>query len=181
MVHLVVGAIYRWNMITGYVGLYYNTNNQTPIGAPLSMLCAGLTMRLGFKLSNNYGSRWVMAIGVVISTLSVVIGSTMTTFWGTFRIIKHLSSFITSSSVSALAFSSYPLSRSAISSFLSLNQSPIPSSSQGLDLERCSLVLTISNVFRSKTKHIKWTTISCRNLFKDILLSASSKWPSQCS
>lgn len=27
LIHLVVGAIYRWNMITGYVGLYYETNN----------------------------------------------------------------------------------------------------------------------------------------------------------
>lgn len=26
-IHLVVGAIYRWNMITGYVGLYYSTGN----------------------------------------------------------------------------------------------------------------------------------------------------------
>jgi len=25
MIHLIVGAIYRWNMITGYVGMYYNT------------------------------------------------------------------------------------------------------------------------------------------------------------
>jgi hypothetical protein len=27
LIHLVVGAIYRWNMITGYVGLYFNTDN----------------------------------------------------------------------------------------------------------------------------------------------------------
>lgn len=46
------------------------------------MLCAGLTMRLGFKLSNTFGSKWVIAIGVAISTVSVIIGSAMSTFWG---------------------------------------------------------------------------------------------------
>lgn len=24
-IHLIVGAIYRWNMITGYVSIYYET------------------------------------------------------------------------------------------------------------------------------------------------------------
>ena len=80
MIHLVVGAIYRWNMITGYVGLYYDTDNETPVGAPLVMLCAGITMRLGFKLSNIFGSKWVITIGLVASTISTIIASTMNTF-----------------------------------------------------------------------------------------------------
>lgn len=80
MVHLVVGAIYRWNMITGYVRLYYGTNSETPVGAPLVMLCAGLTMRLGYKLSNAVGSKWIIAIGVITATISVIVASTMKTF-----------------------------------------------------------------------------------------------------
>jgi len=28
MIHLVVGAIYRWNMIAGYVGMYYNSSSS---------------------------------------------------------------------------------------------------------------------------------------------------------
>ena len=50
-IHLIVGAIYRWNMIAEYVGIYYESGTITPIGAPLYMLCTGLTMRLGAKLS----------------------------------------------------------------------------------------------------------------------------------
>lgn len=80
MIHLIVGAIYRWNMIAGYVGLYYNTDHWTAVGAPLAMLCAGLTMRLGFKLCNTFGSKWVITIGVVVSTISTVVASTMNTF-----------------------------------------------------------------------------------------------------
>lgn len=80
LIHLVVGAIYRWNMITGYIGLYYGTSNETPVGAPLVMLCAGITMRLGFKLSGTFGSRWVIVVGIVASTLSVIIASTMDSF-----------------------------------------------------------------------------------------------------
>ena len=79
-IHLIVGAIYRWNMITGYIGLYYDTIYQAPIGAPLVMLCAGLTMRLGFKLSNIFGSKWIIVIGILTSTVSIIIGSLMTTF-----------------------------------------------------------------------------------------------------
>lgn len=26
LIHLIVGAIYRWNMVNGYVGYYYNTD-----------------------------------------------------------------------------------------------------------------------------------------------------------
>jgi hypothetical protein len=79
-IHLIVGAIYRWNMITGYIGLYYGTSNETSVGAPLVMLCAGLTMRLGFKLSNTFGSKWVIVIGIVASTLSIITASAMESF-----------------------------------------------------------------------------------------------------
>jgi len=50
------------------------------VGAPLAMLCAGLTMRLGFVLSNNYGSRVVMSIAIVLSAISTAIASKMPTF-----------------------------------------------------------------------------------------------------
>ena len=26
LIHLIVGAIYRWNMVSGYVGVYFNNN-----------------------------------------------------------------------------------------------------------------------------------------------------------
>jgi hypothetical protein len=80
LIHLIVGAIYRWNMITGYVGIYYQTDHETPLGAPLAMLCAGLTMRLGFLLSNKYGSRVIMSIAIIVSALSTAIASKMPTF-----------------------------------------------------------------------------------------------------
>jgi hypothetical protein len=86
LIHLVVGAIYRWNMITGYVGLYYSTSNWTPVGAPLVMLCAGITMRLGFKLSNIFGSKWIITIGLIVSTISTIVASTMDTFPCTCRL-----------------------------------------------------------------------------------------------
>jgi hypothetical protein len=80
MIHLIVGAIYRWNMIAGYIGLYYSSNHWTAVGAPLSMLCAGITMRLGLKLCGIFGSKWVIAIGLTISTISTIVASTMTSF-----------------------------------------------------------------------------------------------------
>lgn len=95
MVHLIVGAIYRWNMITGYVGLYFGSEHWTPVGAPLAMLCTGLTMRFGFKLSSLYGSRWVLIIGIVAATLSTIIASTATTFPGKKPLIQPSFYFIT--------------------------------------------------------------------------------------
>ena len=49
-IHLIVGAIYRWNMIAEYVGMFYDVDRMAPIGAPLYMLCTGVTMRLGAKI-----------------------------------------------------------------------------------------------------------------------------------
>lgn len=80
LIHLIVGAIYRWNMVNGYVGYYYNTDQQTPIGAPLAMLCTGITMRMGYKLSITYGSRPIMGIAVVVATISTFMSSKMPTF-----------------------------------------------------------------------------------------------------
>jgi len=87
-IHLIVGAIYRWNMITGYVSLFYETERITPIGAPLGMICVGLTMRIGAKVSELVGSRWVLSIGVFLSGLSTVIASRTNTFGGTQSVIK---------------------------------------------------------------------------------------------
>lgn len=80
MIHMIVGAIYRWNMITGYVSIYYDTEWITPIGAPMGMLCAGLTMRLGVKISEWIGSRWVLGIGVCFAGLATIIASRQDSF-----------------------------------------------------------------------------------------------------
>jgi hypothetical protein len=77
LIHLTVGAIYRWNMISGYARTYYQTDYETPA---IAMLCAGLTMRLGFLLSNKYGSRVIMSIAIIVSALSTAIASKMPTF-----------------------------------------------------------------------------------------------------
>ncbi|CAM6005796.1 unnamed protein product [Sphagnum balticum] len=79
-IHLIVGAIYRWNMITGYVGTFYGTEYVTPIGAPLSMLCVGLTMRLGYKLSNDRGSECVMLFAMTVITSCTIVSSYMPSF-----------------------------------------------------------------------------------------------------
>lgn len=79
-IHLIVGAIYRWNMITEYVSIYYETVWITPIGAPLAMFCAGLTMRLGAKISDMVGSRWVLTAAMMLAGLSTVLASKSDSF-----------------------------------------------------------------------------------------------------
>ncbi len=82
MIHLVVGAIYRWNMIAGYVGMYYNSSSsETPIGGPLLMLCAGATMRLGSKCSDMFGSKCIITIGLALAIFATIISSLMPSFY----------------------------------------------------------------------------------------------------
>ena len=81
-IHLIVGAIYRWNMITDYVGIHYNTDKITPIGAPLSMLCAGVTMRLGAKVSEALGSRLVLSFAMILAVVATIVSSQVTHFAG---------------------------------------------------------------------------------------------------
>lgn len=93
MIHLIVGAIYRWNMINGYVGMFYGTQKETSVGAPLAMLCAGLTMRIGFKLSNSYGSAVVLGCAMVLATIASIMSSYMSSFSCTFISTKPFSFF----------------------------------------------------------------------------------------
>ena len=88
-IHLIVGAIYRWNMITGYVGIYFETDTITPIGAPLYMLCAGLTMRIGAKMSEALGSRFVLSVGMLLAGVATIIGSQTKNFGGKIVLIEY--------------------------------------------------------------------------------------------
>jgi len=80
MIHLVVGAIYRWNMIADLVGTYFDTSYETPVGAPLSMLCAGLTMRLGYKLSDKCGRPLILLVAMTTAVTGALVSSFTTTF-----------------------------------------------------------------------------------------------------
>ena len=82
LLHLIVGAIYRWNMIAEYVGAHFDEHTWTPIGAPLSMLCAGVTMRLGYNLSNAFGSRLVLTLAMGLAILANFAASFSGTFSG---------------------------------------------------------------------------------------------------
>jgi len=117
LIHLIVGAIYRWNMITGYVGIYFDTDNETPIGAPLAMLCAGITMRLGFKLSNTHGSGLVMCVAMIMAILATILASKMTSFPSKSIITQPFSSFIILYMDSVLACSFCLPSKNATNSF----------------------------------------------------------------
>lgn len=97
IVHLIIGAIYRWNMIAGYVGIYYETDWITPIGAPLSMFCAGLTMRLGVKLTEGLGSRVVLGFGMLMAGVSILVASHTNNFGSNSVSIQFFCYFIMSS------------------------------------------------------------------------------------
>lgn len=86
-IHMIVGAIYRWNMITDYVGIYYQTDRVTPIGAPLAMLCAGVTMRLGAKMSEALGSRIVLTVGILLAGVATIVSSRVDNFGCTCKML----------------------------------------------------------------------------------------------
>jgi hypothetical protein len=54
------------------------------------MLCAGLTMRLGVKLSEWMGSRWVLMAGVFFAGLATIIASNQDRFRCNNQIMKNL-------------------------------------------------------------------------------------------
>ena len=98
LVHLVVGAIYRWNMIAEHVGIYFGSGIETPVGAPLSMLCAGLTMRLGYRLSDEFGSGCVLGVAMTTAVTGALLASLSSSFWSTHPPTQCSSSDTTSSS-----------------------------------------------------------------------------------
>lgn len=58
MLHLLIGAIYRWAMVNAYISSYYKITNDPylitsndSIGAPISMLAVGITMKPALRVS----------------------------------------------------------------------------------------------------------------------------------
>lgn len=59
LLHLLVGAIYRWAMVNNYITSYFKITNdpelvtsEDSIGTPICLFAIGLTMKLGFRLCN---------------------------------------------------------------------------------------------------------------------------------
>ena len=87
ILHLLIGAIYRWPMINLYVTSYYKiTNdpyleaNENSIGTPIFMLSVGLTMKLGIKLCKKLGKMMVVCTTIVMLVLSLQLSCQMPSF-----------------------------------------------------------------------------------------------------
>ena len=55
--------------------MYYESGTITPIGAPLAMFCAGITTRLGAKLSEGLGSRIVLSVAMGMAIIATFVSS----------------------------------------------------------------------------------------------------------
>lgn len=87
MLHLLIGAIYRWAMINGYISSFYKITNdpyietsKNSIGAPISMLAVGLTMKPALKLSQKTGKIFLILPAVLLLFASCFICSFMPSF-----------------------------------------------------------------------------------------------------
>ena len=52
------------------------------------MLCAGLTMRIGAKMSEALGSRFVLSVGMLLAGVATIIGSQAHNFGGKIILMK---------------------------------------------------------------------------------------------
>ena len=87
MLHLLIGAIYRWAMINGYITSFYKITNdpyletsKNSIGAPISMLAVGFTMKPALKLSQKTGKIFLILPAVLLLFASCFICSFMPSF-----------------------------------------------------------------------------------------------------
>ena len=81
MLHLLFGAIYRWAMINVYITSYYKTTNdpfietsRNSIGAPISMLAAGVTMKSAIRLSKFFEGYHKLGKLIMLSIVVVLLG-----------------------------------------------------------------------------------------------------------
>lgn len=94
MLHLLIGAIYRWAMVNGYISSFYKITNdpyietsKNSIGAPISMLAVGLTMKPSLKLSQKTGKVFLILAAVLLLFASTHICSYMPSFLRTRQFI----------------------------------------------------------------------------------------------
>lgn len=94
MLHLLIGAIYRWAMVNAYISSYYKITNNPyittsidSVGAPLSMLAVGFTMKPALKIGMKTGKIPLIICSVLMLAASTLISSFMPTFFCNNRLI----------------------------------------------------------------------------------------------
>lgn len=72
LLHVLIGAINRWGMINSYVTSFFKLTadphietNVNCFVVPLTMFCAGATMKWGFRRCGQFGLVQVMSVSVV--------------------------------------------------------------------------------------------------------------------
>ncbi len=63
IIHLIIGASSRWNMLNPYITSFYKITNQPYLfvtedsfASPLSLFCMGLGMRVGLRVNQTLGT-----------------------------------------------------------------------------------------------------------------------------
>ena len=87
LIHILIGAIYRWPMINPYVTSYYKITNDpdlrsnfNSIGTPVFIFSVGITMKLGMKLNKIIGKMPVLFLPVFMLAGVLYISHMVPTF-----------------------------------------------------------------------------------------------------
>lgn len=104
LLHLIIGACYRWSMINTFMSSYFKLTNdpyisiaQDSFGTPLYIFSVGLTMKPALKLSEKTGKLILIPFAVIMVAVSILIASMMPSFLCTSSLIKYSYCSITSS------------------------------------------------------------------------------------
>lgn len=91
IIHLIIGASYRWNMVNPYITSYFKITSEPyliiphdSIASPLSLFCMGLGMRTGLRIQEFFGVTLTCILSFSLAAGSVYISSFMPSFESTF-------------------------------------------------------------------------------------------------
>lgn len=138
LVHLIIGASARWNMLNAYATSYYKLLNAPELiinedsyASPLSLFCMGVGMRAGIRLEKAVGVLPTVVIAMATASLAIFLSSYMPNFQSKPPLTQCSSCWPSPSTPSAPAWPSTQSSTSATSTTPSSSSSSTAPSSPG--------------------------------------------------
>lgn len=97
IIHLIIGASNRWNMLNIYATSYYKIMDDPKLnitinvfGTPLALFFMGFGMRVGIKFNEIIGTLYCCIVAILIASTALFISSFMPNFERTFPSTKFI-------------------------------------------------------------------------------------------
>ena len=100
MIHLVIGSLYQWGLVSPYITSYFKLhrypeiqNKDMGVIFPIMMFCIGVTMKVGLDMGAKFGYWRVLLVNFLVCSIFVWCSSYFDNLFGIAIVIQVLLPF----------------------------------------------------------------------------------------